>query len=112
MRAYKGKEGPCIDHHQAVVYKGPFKSVTDDDGHVIRRGVRTAVCAKTFEIYTRPPYTEHFHPVPPNTEVPPEEAQPFSCQAGAVREPRETKQGAATVNQLPLSDCCGPGDCC
>ena len=23
--AYKGKEGPCDDHREAVVYKGPWK---------------------------------------------------------------------------------------
>ena len=46
VRAFKGKEGPCDDYHQAVIYRGPFKSVTDDDGHVLRRGVRSAVCGK------------------------------------------------------------------
>src|SRR5690606_30107386 len=51
ISAYKGKEGACWDHMQAVVYKGPFKSVEDDDGHVLHRGERMAVCAKTFKIY-------------------------------------------------------------
>ncbi|HUG17831.1 MAG TPA: methyltransferase domain-containing protein, partial [Planctomycetaceae bacterium] len=32
--AWKGKQGPCLERNQAVVYKGPFKSVEDDDGHV------------------------------------------------------------------------------
>ncbi|MEM8709719.1 MAG: methyltransferase domain-containing protein, partial [Planctomycetota bacterium] len=30
--AYKGKEGPCYDHGEAVIYKGPWKAVIDDDG--------------------------------------------------------------------------------
>ena len=38
IRAFKGKEGPCSDHHQAVIYRGPWKSVQDDDGHTLRRG--------------------------------------------------------------------------
>lgn len=40
--AYKGKEGPCLDQEHAVVYRGPFRLVEDDDGHVLRRGVRTS----------------------------------------------------------------------
>ena len=67
--------------------------------------------AKTFEIYLRAPYAEHFLPVPPNNEVPAEQAQPFSCQAGALRDPRETKQGTAATTQLPIADCCGPDGC-
>ena len=46
VRAFKGKEGACRDRKQAVIYRGPWKSVVDDDGHVLRRGVRTAVCEK------------------------------------------------------------------
>src|SRR5439155_14620505 len=54
--AHKGKEGPCWDQKHAVVYRGPFRQVEDDDGHVLRRGVRTAVCEKTFQIYAAEPY--------------------------------------------------------
>ena len=72
--AYKGKEGPCWDRKQAVIYKGPFREVVDDDGHVLRRGVRVAVCDKTFQIYARAPYTEHFSAVEPLEAVPLEHA--------------------------------------
>ncbi|MDF1801177.1 MAG: methyltransferase domain-containing protein, partial [Planctomycetota bacterium] len=41
--AYKGKEGACYEHNEAVIYKGPWSEVRDDDGHVFRRGERTAV---------------------------------------------------------------------
>ena len=34
IRAYKGKEGECWERKQAVIYKGPWKQVQDDDGHV------------------------------------------------------------------------------
>ena len=38
VRAYKGKEGPCRDHRQAVIYQGPWKTVEDDDGrHTLGR---------------------------------------------------------------------------
>ena len=47
VRAYKGKEGVCLERKQSVVYKGPWKQVVDDDGHVFCRGERMAVCDKT-----------------------------------------------------------------
>ena len=27
-----------LDHRQAVIYRGPFREVVDDDGHVLRPG--------------------------------------------------------------------------
>lgn len=113
VRAFKGKEGPCRDHHQAVVYRGPWKSVTDDDGHVLRRGVRTAVCAKTYNIYTNAPYADAIIPVPPHTPVTAEEATQFNCRRNAIRDPRETKGVEFDKTELPMSDCCGSDrDCC
>ena len=38
--AYKGKEGPCWDRKQAVVYKGPFREVRDDDPRDYRQRER------------------------------------------------------------------------
>ena len=35
ITAYKGKEGPCIERNQAVIYRGPWKQVVDDDDHVL-----------------------------------------------------------------------------
>lgn len=109
--AYKGKEGPCFDRKQAVIYRGPFREVRDDDGHVLRRGVRTAVCEKTFRILSREPYRSHVEPIEPRVPVSPEEAPPFPCAKGAlVRDPRETK-GAdylATTGAV----CSSAGGCC
>ena len=48
--AYKGKQGPCWERNQAVIYRGPFKRVEDDDNHVYYRGERMAVCDKTFQL--------------------------------------------------------------
>ena len=52
VRAYKGKEGACWERKQAVIYKGPWKQVQDDDGHILCRGERMAVCDKTYQILT------------------------------------------------------------
>lgn len=113
VRAYKGKDGPCRDHHQAVIYRGPWKRVEDDDGITLLRGERTAVCDKTFQLYTRPPYREHVEPVPPQVPVDPADAQPFDCRSSQVRSPAETKaDGEPRVTQLPTGDCCSPGSCC
>ena len=62
VTAYKGKEGPCIERNQAVIYRGPWKQVVDDDGHTLERGVRMAVCDKTFGLYSQPPYCWAIHP--------------------------------------------------
>jgi hypothetical protein len=109
--AYKGKEGACWDRKQAVVYRGPFREVRDDDGHVLPRGKRVAVCDKTFRIYSRAPYKEHFAFVEPLEPVPMEEARPFPCGASTLlRDPRETKgeDYALTID----ADACGDGCCC
>src|SRR5262249_39406104 len=82
--AYKGKEGACWDQKHAVVYRGPFKAVEDDDGHVLQRGQRTAVCEKTFRIYSSDPYRAHFEPVPPRVLVPLYEAPDFPCTGGPI----------------------------
>lgn len=115
--AYKGKEGPCLDQKHAVVYRGPFREVTDDDGHVLRRGVRTAVCEKTYRIFSREPYRSHVELIEPRVLVPLEEAPPFPCSAGAlVRHPRESKgDDYRLTTQSPAA--CSPangtnGRCC
>jgi arsenite methyltransferase len=66
LTAHKGKEGPCPDAGQAVIYRGPWSEVRDDDGHVFRRGVRTPVCTKTFDLLTQEPYAEQLIGVDPN----------------------------------------------
>jgi arsenite methyltransferase len=110
VAAYKGKEGPCFDEKQAVVYRGPFRQVQDDDGHVLRRGVRVAVCAKTFEIYSRDPYKAHFDAVEPLVAVSAEEAKPFPCTKGMLtRHPRETKGMDYDLTTEAPADCCDPG---
>jgi ubiquinone/menaquinone biosynthesis C-methylase UbiE len=112
VRAWKGKQGPCLDARQAVIYNGPWKAVMDDDGHELIRGKRMAVCDKLFQIYTRPPYADQITAVPPAEPVPLEEAAEFDCHAGTIRSPRETKQGHNVETLLPIAGCCGPEECC
>ena len=115
--AYKGKQGECWEHKQAVIYKGPFRQVVDDDGHVLRRGTRVAVCEKTFNIYSKAPYRDSFSLVPPLVPVSKEDVKPFPCSSGTLlRNPRETKGEDYSLTTDAPADCCSPGDrkagCC
>jgi arsenite methyltransferase len=112
VEAFRGKEGACFERRQAVIYKGPFREVKDDDGHTLRRGDRVAVCDKTFQLYAREPYREHFERVEPMAEVPLEEALPFDCTRTELRHPRETKGADYTATTDPNEDSCGPDGCC
>lgn len=116
LRAYKGKQGPCLDRNQAAVYLGPWKQVVDDDGHTYLRGQRMAVCDKTFKILTDPkgPYAGQFAGIHPLTEVPLDDAPVYDCRRNAVREPRVTKGGDYRAN-IPTDasgDCCSSQGCC
>ena len=111
ITARKGKEGPCLERLQAVIYKGPWKEVRDDDGHVLRRGERVAVCDKTFTILTRAPYAPDIVGVRPLREVPIRKARPFACKGLALRDPRETKGRRYQATSLPGNGACGPGCC-
>ncbi|SRR5579883_179007 len=115
VRAFKGKEGECWERNQAVVYKGPWKAVQDDDGHTLYRGQRMAVCDKTFKIYTdrTSPYHQDIIPILPRTEIPLESAAVFDCSRDQVRHPRETKgmDDRATVS-TDASSCCAPSEGC
>lgn len=112
VEAFKGKQGPCCDHMQAVIYKGPFKEVLDDDGHRLVRGERTAVCAKTFDLYAKEPYVGQFELVEPRLAVAPRDAKAFDCSRASVRNPRETKGLDYGATSAPSVPCCGPDGCC
>ncbi|MFQ5790565.1 MAG: methyltransferase, partial [Acidobacteriota bacterium] len=113
VEAFKGKQGPCLERYQAVLYKGPWRSVTDDDGHTLFRGRRTAVCDKTFRIYGSDPYRRDIELVAPYEEIPLAEAPPFSCRKDAPRHPKETKGQDYNLTQTTDAPYCGTdGDCC
>ena len=111
VEAFKGKQGPCVERNQAVIYKGPFREVLDDDNHRMERGRRYAVCDKTYNIYRKAPYAASFEFIEPLTPVPLEEAQPFDCSRTALRHPRETK-GMEYNATTDASQCCDGGGCC
>lgn len=111
VEAFKGKEGVCLERRQAVIYKGPFREVLDDDGHRMRRGERYAVCDKAFRLYQAEPYRSCFEFIAPLEEVPLSQAPPFDCSRTALRHPRETKGQDYQVT-TEATPCCAPGRCC
>jgi SAM-dependent methyltransferase len=110
--AHKGKQGPCLERNQALIYRGPFKIVEDDDGHVFRRGERIAVCDKTFHLLQREPYNGLFEPVEPLEAISPEAARAFDCRRSARRHPRETKGAGYEVTTEAAESCCSPSGAC
>lgn len=102
--AWKRKEGPCWDKNEAVIYKGPFSSVADDDGHTYVRGQPMAVCEKTYKILNSEPYADHFYPVPAQIEV--TEQVEFDCSRDVLRSPQETKAGIAPETRAGDAPCC------
>jgi SAM-dependent methyltransferase len=111
IEAFKGKQGPCFERNQAVIYRGPFREVLDDDNHRMERGVRYAVCDKTYNLYRKGPYREFFEFVEPFQEIPLEEAKSFDCSHTARRHPKETK-GQDYDLTTEASVCCDGGGCC
>jgi arsenite methyltransferase len=112
VEAFKGKQGPCFERNQAVIYRGPFKEVLDDDNHRMERGKRYAVCDKTYNLYKKPPYREFFEFVDPVVDVLLERAKPFDCSRTALRHPKESKGHDYNATTEAKNKCCDGGSCC
>ena len=110
--AYKGKEGPCLERNQALMYRGPFKHVEDDDGHRFYRGQAMAVCDKTYHLLQRDPYVDQFEAIAPREEIPLDRAAEFDCQRSRKRDPRETKGNHYMETKQADKDCCSGDSCC
>jgi SAM-dependent methyltransferase len=106
LTARKGKEGACLEAGHAVLYKGPWRQVLDDDGHVLERGVRTAVCAKTFRILSSEPYAAETIGIAPRTPIAEDEQTVFDCSRTEPRHPRETKGADYRLSRPASESCC------
>jgi len=107
---FKGKQGECFERNQAVIYRGPFREVLDDDNHRMERGKRFAVCDKTYNLYKKAPYSKCFEFVEPIVDVLLAEAKPFDCSRTSLRHPKETKGQEYKVT-TEASSCCDGGSC-
>ncbi len=102
LTAVKGEGAACLDRGHAVIYRGPFASVTDDEGHVYPRGERMAVCERTFKLLTNGPYKEDFIGITPAR---PRDPVPWCAPSGTRRPAAESKGAAHAV-------ACGGSTCC
>ena len=102
VTAIKGEGTECLDKGHAVIYRGPFSYVRDDDGHEYPRGVRMAVCEKTFRMLTgTAPYRDLFIGISPDVD---QEPRPWCAPAGTIRPAAETKGGTHLTDNS--------GSCC
>ena len=103
LTAVKGLGSLCLDCGHAVIYRGPFSSVTDDEGHIFPRGERMAVCERTYQFLMQGPLKNDFIGITPSVLRDP--PLPWCAPAGARRTPAETKAGSYATG-------CNGGGCC
>ncbi len=101
LTAVKGAGSECLDKGHAVIYRGPYAEVRDEEGHVFPRGERMAVCERTYRLLCTGPYGEDFIGITPATLG---EAKPWCAPPGTRRPPAETKGG--THDGGGKSSCC------
>ena len=102
LTAVKGEGTACLDVGQAVIYRGPFASVTDDEGHLYPRGERMAVCERTFRLLTQGPYKDDFIGI---TAATAREPVPWCAPAGTKR-PASASKGATHTGACTSAECC------
>ncbi len=119
LTAVKGAGTACLDYGHAVIYRGPYASITDDENHVYSRGERMAVCERTYKLLTDDaqggvsvaggrtpgatgPYKNDFIGIPPAMS---REPVAWCAPAGAKRSAAETK-GAVHAQTYSGPGCC------
>jgi hypothetical protein len=101
VTAIKPAQTPCLDRGHAVIYRGPFSEVYDDEGHIYPRGQRIATCERTFHMLTSGTYQDNFIGIPPTLLKP---AQPWCAPPGTVRAAAESK--GSEHSAPPTLPCC------
>ena len=100
ITAVKPQDESCLDKGHAVIYRGPFSEVYDDEGHVYLRGQRMAVCERNYRLLTSETYGDQFIGIAPAQEHKP---NPWCCQPGTLRPAAESKGG---VHKADKGSCC------
>lgn len=88
----------------AVIYRGPYAEVRDEEGHIYPRGERIAVCARSYRLLTEGPYRDDFIGIAPAVLG---EPTPWCAPPATRRDPAVTKgtrhdAGACTAGR----SCC------
>lgn len=100
--AFKGYGRECLDRGHAVIYRGPYAEVRDEEGHLFPRGERIAVCERTFRTLTEGPYQKHFIGIEPKIL-----AEPVAwCAPPGTRRPAAETKGGRQIAECGGEKCC------
>lgn len=102
VTAVKGEGAACVDRGHAVIYRGPYAEVRDDENHVYPRGERMAVCERTFRMLTEGPYKNDFIGIAPAV---PNEPRTW-CAPPGTRRPASVTKGASHESACGSTGCC------
>lgn len=105
LTAIKADPSECIDRGHAVIYRGPYASVWDEEGHEYRRGERMAVCERTYRLITEGPFKDDFIGITPSELWAPRK---WCAASGTTRPASETKGARHAAN----TDISSSGGCC
>ena len=76
VRGYKfEKKAGCVFAGQTAIYQGPFKGITDEEGHWFPRGTMVEVCTDTAAKLSKAPYSGMFTITDPAKPI----QDAFSC---------------------------------
>jgi ubiquinone/menaquinone biosynthesis C-methylase UbiE len=103
ITAVKPMNEDCIDKGHAVIYRGPFSEVYDDEGHVYMRGQRMAVCERNYKLLTSETYGDDFIGITPAIIG---EGKAWCCAPGTIRAVTETKGGQHQDKSNSGASCC------
>ncbi len=112
IEAYNGKPSNHRDAGQAVIYRGPWKQVIDDEGICYSRGDRTAVSTRTYETLQQAPYREEVFGIPCYVEIPTEHMPPFDVRTPQLRDPQITKGTQSLFDTGENTRCDVGSGCC
>lgn len=101
VTAFKGRGTECLDRGHAVIYRGPFSKIHDDDGHYYPRGQRIAVCERTYHLLLER-YRDEFIGIETLIQM---EPKTWCAPAGTRRAVSETK-GSVLHQNVPGGSCC------
>ena len=105
LTAYKPITQKHADRGHAVIYRGPYSKIHDDQGNYYPRGERIAVSDSIYKLLTENSvFDNDFIGIAPGVEPTPSD---WLLPAGSLRPASESK-GSAHDN----APCCSPKSCC
>jgi len=104
ITAIKPKEEVAQDQGHAVIYRGPYSEVYDDDGYAYFKGIRMAVSDKMYELLTGEAYGEDFIGIGPAEDF---ETCEWNAEPGSLRSADQTKDSSHKKDHTHEGGCCG-----